>query len=292
MIFGVIMLKNKQRTKSIGLVSITGLLVSCASVIDTRVILPSEFENDSQLIQFNQPFWLFKDSFYEQPLADYAITRVNISSAAETSELVREKKLSVVSFLLDSNIIGFHFLTNQNFEVNGNSSFSFDLSYNASLKVKNACDINYLDSKSYQENHRLFGKTIERESITRIDTSLVCSFSQNEKIWGLVVNADSEHNMSLQLTDGTKQFELKTIMQSYSLYENDKKLMSRTIGSRASKNSGISISFADQQISALSFVGEPKIWIKNDLDVTQRELLLAVNYSLAMFDWLNADWRK
>lgn len=286
------MLKIRLRIKSIILVSITSLLVSCVSIIDTRVILPFEFENSADLIQFERPTWLFKDSFYEQPLADYAITNVKITSTSEKSELIREKKLSVVSFLLDSNIIGFHFLTNQNYEVNGNSGFSFNLSHDAALKVKSSCDINYLDSKSYQENHRLFGKTTERESIMRIDTSLVCSFSQDQKSWGLIVNADREHNMSLQLTDGTKQFELTTIMQSYSLYEKDKKLMSRTRDSRDSHNAGISISFNEQQISALSLVGQPKIWIKNDLDVTQRELLLAVNYSLAMFDWLNTDWRK
>ncbi len=266
-------------------------LSSCTSIIDSTIPLSSEFEKNSEVIILKTPSWRIKDSVFNKRLGEYSVVNTETSSTTiKTRLLDRKEESNFINYLLFGDSLSF---INDTFEVNNSSKFSFDFKKNDLLISTSKCEI-----FSQNLNEKKITKGSDNDNIisnsghdTRLKTYLICAILHNEILWKLILTSHKENRVNVQLESQNLLYEVTEVSKFISLVEGNNGIEGRNIPSVLSSKAGLDFLYNKKQVAALSFVGNPKIWLRNDLPVNSKELLLTVNYSLTMFNWLDSDWR-
>lgn len=126
---------------------------------------------------------------------------------------------------------------------------------------------------------------------TWLKTYLVCAITHNQKLWQLTLKSYQNQTTIVQVKSDDRSYQVEDISQNVSLVKKGDIIEQRHSAPWRSISSGLEFFDNKEQVGALSFVDKPKIWLKNDLPDRTKQLLVSINYSLTMFNWLDSDWR-
>jgi hypothetical protein len=270
---------------------ILSVLTSCASTVDQTIPLSNEFEVSSKVITLENPSWRIQDTIYNKNLEQYSTENSRTSWRSSDRTLVdRKKDTSYINYILFDDALSF---ITEEFEVDGTQMFSFNLVKDDSLISTSKCEIfsQSLAKETLAEDILNSKVSSNSSHSTRLKTYLVCAISHNNKLWELTLTSYSKKKLKVQLKSNDLSYEVKDVSKVISLVRDRNIVERRNSPPWLSLKSGLEFFQNKKQVSALSFVGKPKIWLKDDLSTESKELLLSVNYSLTMFNWLDSDWR-
>ena len=290
------------------IVLIIPFLTACASTIDRRVSLSDEFELESEIYAFDAPTWMIPDSVYNKKLGSYSVID------ADTS--FRSSRDKIISSDMKENLINFFVFGDKNlynkvekFEVVSTKNFSFIIkNYKAGLS-RSQCKIT---SISIDERKKALITTSDKKEseipsssssdsvndrAARASTALSCEIIQGDEVYNLNLLSNKNRKTNATLSSDTDEIIIEDI-DLYIVLEintdyNDENTDSDDLyyPRHYAINSGLGLYMNAEQVSALSFVGKPRIWLKDDLPEDKKQLFLTVAYSLLMFNWLDSAWR-
>lgn len=270
---------------------ILSVLTSCASTVDQTIPLSNEFEANSEIITLENPSWKIPDSIYNKNLGNYSADNSKTSWRSSDRMLVdRKKDTSFINYILFDDALSF---ITEEFEVDETQMFSFNLVKDDSLISTSKCEIfsQSLAEETVAKDHENTNRISNSSLSTRLKTYLVCSITHNKKLWELTLTSYSEKKVKVKLKSDNLSYEIKAVSKIISLVKDGSIIERRNSPPWLSLKSGLEFFQNTKQVAALSFVGKPKIWLKDDLSSESKELLLSVNYSLTMFNWLDSNWR-
>ena len=270
---------------------ILSVLTSCSSTIDQTIPLSNEFETNSKVITLETPSWRIPDSIYNKDLDEYSTVNAKTSWRSSDKKLVdRKKDTSFINYILfDDNL---SFITEE-FEVDDTQIFSFDLVKKGLLISTSKCEIfsQSLTKETVAKDIEYSTKKSNSSHSNRLKSYLVCAITHNKKLWEFTLTSYSDKQINVQMKSDNVSYQIKGVSKVISLVKDGNKVEKRNSPPWRSLKSGLEYFHNQKQVAALSFVGKPKIWLKDDLSTESKELLLSVNYSLIMFNWLDSDWR-
>jgi len=120
----------------------------------------------------------------------------------------------------------------------------------------------------------------------------LCVLKHNNTTWELSLLATIDEPVDVKLESENKSFEIIAMSESILLKNKENGVEKIDSPEWLAKDSGLAIFDKRNKVSALSFVGKPKMWLLEDLSDDEKELLITVNYSLSMFNWLDQEWRE
>lgn len=274
--------------KTILLVSV---LTSCATTIDQTIPLSNEFEASSKVITLENPSWRIPDSIYNINLDTYHTESSKTSWRSADRTLVNRKKdISFINYILFDDALSF---ITEEFEVEETQIFSFNLAKDDLLISTSKCEIfsHSLAKDTVAADIEYSNKSSNSHHNNRVKTYLVCAIKHNNKLWELTLISNSEKNIKVQLKSESLFYDIKGVSKVINLVKDNNVIEKRNSPPWRSLKSGLEFFQYKEQVAALSFVGKPKIWLRDDLSTESKELLLSVNYSLTMFNWLDSSWR-
>lgn len=273
------------------IIVILSVLTSCASTIDQTIPLSNEFEVSSKVITLENPNWKIPDTIYNKNLEQYATENSKTSWRNSDKTLVdRKKDSSFINYILFEDALSF---ITEEFEVDDTQIFSFDLVKEDSLISTSKCEIfsQSLAKESIAKDIENSKRSSNSSHSTRLKTYLVCAITHNNKLWELTLTSYSKNKFKVQLKSNDLFYEVKGVSKVISLVKDGNIVERRNSPPWLSLKSGLEYYQNTKQVAALSFVGKPKIWLREGLSSESKELLLSVNYSLIMFNWLDSHWR-
>ena len=261
------------------------LLSSCASMQKT-IPVSYEFKQQSDVFLVESPSLTFFNFVFNKTLGDYQVVNTKRTANRATETFVEDSSITKhftdeVSYIVDE------------YEINRIQHFSFDLKKQNELIAIIQCDIlsRSVDKKTITSTEGELNILSVKGDIKRANTSLVCSINHNDRNWKLTLDAPFKQKFNATLTSEKLVYKLTNVSVLADAQRKINKLED-TSYYQHSLNSGLKISNHIQQLSALTFIEEPTIWLKFDLPEEDKQLLLSVNYSLLMFDWLDSGWKE
>lgn len=271
---------------------ILSVLSSCASTIDKTIPLSNEFVINSKAITLENPAWKIPDTIYNIELDEYSIKSSKTSwRSSDKSVVDRKKDSSFLNYILFDDDLSF---ITEEFEDENTQVFSFNLVKGDLFISTSACEV---FSKSFTKKTSAKDLTSSNSGSqsslnTRLKTYLVCAITHNKKHWRLTLASANEEKIEAQLTSSDFSYDIQNVSKVISLIKDGDVVERKSSPPWLSFKSGLKFFHNKEQVAALSFVGKPKIWLSNDLPTESKELLLSVNYSLVMFNWLDSNWRQ
>jgi len=274
-------------------------LTACATTIDSKVSLSDEFESTSDVYVIEEPLGRVFDSVYNKKIGSYSVLN------ADTS--FRKLKDKLVSSEGKENLIGYFMLGSKDlyvevekFDVTSTINFSFDIENDKSKTYGARCRIISLSMDerreaiiTTEEDKDSFpnfpSDKSENDRSARSSTHLSCSITYGDESLNLNLFSNKSRKTNITLTGGDDGIVVKNIPIYTVIDENSNQYDYED--QYYAINSGLEFYINNQQVSALSFVGKPRVWLKNDMPEDKKQLLLTIGYSLFMFDWLDYSWR-
>lgn len=270
---------------------LVSVLTSCATTVDQTIPLSNEFEVSSKVITLENPSWRIPDSIYNINLDTYHTESSKTSWRSADRTLVNRKKdISFINYILFDDALSF---ITEEFEVEETQIFSFNLAKDDLLISTSKCEIfsHSLAKDTVAADIEYSNKSSNSHHSNRVKTYLVCAIKHNNKLWELTLISNSEKNIKVQLKSESLFYDIKGVSKIINLVKDNNVIEKRNSPPWRSLKSGLEFFQYKEQVAALSFVGKPKIWLRDDLSTESKELLLSVNYSLTMFNWLDSSWR-
>jgi hypothetical protein len=267
------------------------VLTSCATTVDQTIPLSNEFEVSSKVITLENPSWRIPDSIYNINLDTYHTESSKTSWRSADRTLVNRKKdISFINYILFDDALSF---ITEEFKVEETQIFSFNLAKDDLLISTSKCEIfsHSLAKDTVAADIEYSNKSSNSHHSNRVKTYLVCAIKHNNKLWELTLISNSEKNIKVQLKSESLFYDIKGVSKIINLVKDNNVIEKRNSPPWRSLKSGLEFFQYKEQVAALSFVGKPKIWLRDDLSTESKELLLSVNYSLTMFNWLDSSWR-
>jgi hypothetical protein len=284
--------KDKYMTKNLLKIALSlPLLTSCVQTIDQTIPLSNEFQTSSTVIILDNPSFRIPDSVYNNDLGIYSVVNAETSWKSSQKNLVdRKKDISFINYILFHDALSF---ISAEYEVDDTQRFSFTLQQNNENVSTSKCEIfSQSLTKETEANDIEFSSPSSHSSQnTRLKTYLVCAITHNQKLWQLTLKSYQNQTTIVQVKSDDRSYQVEDISQNVSLVKKGDIIEQRHSAPWRSLSSGLEFFDNKEQVGALSFVGKPKIWLKNDLPDQTKQLLVSINYSLTMFNWLDSDWR-
>lgn len=269
------------------------LLTACASsIIDETIPLTKSFEESSELITYKKSNWKIGGKSFNQPLRNYSVENSKVRWKKSRENLAeREVETNFINYLLFDDELTY---ITEKFNVDETQQYSFNLMQGEELVSNSKCEIfsHSIAEKVISEDN-YDSSEYETSSIkNRQDTFVFCIVEHNGKLWELSLSALLDEPLEVQLETDDQFYEVLDVSDQLLLKQGDNGIEKIKSPSWLAKNSGLEFYRQSNKVSALSFVGKPKMWLQEDLSDEQKELLLTVNYSLSMFNWLDDQWRE
>ena len=173
------------------------------------------------------------------------------------------------------------------------NDFAFTVNASRSDMVQVRCRTLSMNDQ-IETTYKMDGNKTQRNTeATRLNSYLGCDIQKAEKHWYLTVDTLRNEIPIIKLqVDGQQLGESLqfTMIKDSSYLVNGQW---RTLPSHFQQFSGLTIERDSQTIGAMSFDGQqPKVWIGEPLAAEEKTVLLAMSYSLMMYDWLDSSWRS
>lgn len=290
------------------LIILAQFLTACATTKDARALLADEFEIQSEVYEIDTPTWRIPDSVYNKKIGNYSIIDADTSS--------RSLKDRFISSHVQENIINFFVFGDKTlynkikeFEVISTRNYSFAIKNSKLGLSKSECVITSISIDERREalvtngskDKSNFPDFSSHDSATnrysRGSTALSCEINQDDEVYHLNLFSNENRKTDVAISSDTEEIIIENI-DHYIILEMNTDYNDKNTGTdeiyyprRYAINSGLELYMNAEQVSALSFVGKPRIWLKGNLKDEKKQLFLTVNYSLLMFNWLDSAWR-
>jgi hypothetical protein len=283
-------------------------LTACASTIDRRVSLSDEFELQSEVYAIDSPTWMIPDSVYNKKIGSYSVIDADTSSRSSKDKLLSSNvKENLINFF----VFGDKDLYNkvEKFEVVSTKNFSFIIKNDKADLSRSQCKITSISiderkealitARNENENEipRFSSSDSVNNRAARTSTALSCEIKQGDEVYNLNLFSNKNRKTNVTLSSDIEEIivediDLYIVLEINTDY-NDENTDSDDLyyPRRYAINSGLGLYMNAEQVSALSFVGKPRIWLKDNLPEDKKQLFLSVAYSLLMFNWLDSAWR-
>lgn len=272
------------------------LLTACQNVQDSRILLDSDFEKNSDRYELKRPVWQLTDKAYQQQLGPFSITSTQVSWQHSTtsspglvkSEIPDQQQQSngLLDFILDDLSDNQSDFVKQ-LEESGKRDFAFDLNFAGQVLVHSQCRIMYLNAVTEFRDAEHSEEVVSTEQ-QREHSYLGCSLSTTSQNWQLVVETKNNAQARIQLRTDKHSFQINAVTDRLELINNQwipGPSWSRQI-------TGVVISADQLQQAALAFDGKvPRLWINPQATDVEQALMIATSYSILMYDWLDKEWR-
>ncbi|QBY05130.1 hypothetical protein E2K93_12385 [Thalassotalea sp. HSM 43] len=274
------------------------LVSGCANVIDITIPLTAEMQNQSQLYHFKTPTWRVPDSVYNTQLSDiYAISNAQVSSREHKDgeskitplhEDIDEAQVNLVLSMLNGDSA--YFIKKQ--QVMTEQTFSFALSKFQQAQIDVTCDILSKDVNAQHLDKN--GDALDRETTSeqRLSTTLSCLINQQDKQWQLTLNHGAKQELQVALKSEQQAFNVSGVDERIALVQGQQGIEKHSFPDFVQPYAGLNVFKDQQQLASISLVGDPKIWLKDDLTEDAKQVLLAASYGLTMYTWLDTEWDR
>lgn len=289
------------------LISAVFLLSACQTVQDQSIPLNHAFQQQADQFNVKRPTWRLSDTVYQQklqgPRDTFEITGTETGwGKSEKSQHwfsdsgfsvngieIRDKFLRIL--FLD--LLGMREKRSHGYLLKSESDFAFTVNAKQSDMVQVRCrrlSINDQLETTYQMGG---SKTQVREATIRLDSYLGCDLQRGNDHWFLTVDTLRNDTPTIRMqSQGQKMdesFEFEPIKDNSYLVNGEW----RTMSFNFQQFSGLQFQRGNQTMGAMSFDGNnPKIWIGRQVQAENKSLVLAMSYSLMMYDWLDNGWRS
>ncbi|MFZ6816842.1 hypothetical protein [Undibacterium sp. Ji22W] len=281
-------------------------LGGCQSVQNQSIPLHKDFLNTAERLEIKRPNWRLSDSVYQQHLQGYEIhsTETAWAKTDKTELWFSESGGLLDGFEIKDKFLRLLFLdlldmrrqTRHRYLFHSEQDFGFVINSDKQAEMRVRCRrvalADHLDVVRFSGNQR----SSTTEFRQRLNSYLACELQQNNRQWRLTVNTASNADgatpqIQLQEQDLQTSNDIRFELVKESSYLVNGEWRTMTFGPQ--QFSGLQVQQRNQTIAATSFDGAtPKIWLNGDLPATQKTLMLGINYSLMMYDWLDSGWRK
>ena len=269
------------------------LLTACASsAIDETIPLSESFEQNSEFITFNKTAWKVGGKAFNQKLRNYSVENADVrwkKSKQRFSESEREKSGFINYVFFDDD----YAIIKEKFDVDKSQQYSFDLKQNEDFIANSKCEIfsHSLNEKILSQSDSGGEYREDGEVSSRLETYVFCVIEHKGGQWKLSLFDGKDEPLDVQLESEDKFYEILGVSEQLLLKQGNKGIEKVKMPKWLAQNSGLEFYKEQNKIAALSFVGKPKMWLQEDLSDDEKELLLTVNYSLSMFNWLDEEWK-
>jgi hypothetical protein len=274
-------------------------LTACASTMDMKIPLSEEFENSSDVFIIETPTWRVPDTVYDKNIAGYSVVNTKTSFDSSKEQLIaKEEKENLINFLIFNDKD--YYLNIEVYEVVSVREFSFNIKNNTSILSSAHCSVTSIsiDEREEEEEGISFSSNMSVYNRgDRLSTYLSCNINDKDSSWNFSLASNENRTVSLKFVSDDESMNVKGISDVVLFVEDEKGSINKITNeegyypSHLALNSGLEFFSLTEQVSAISFVGKPRIWLKKGLLEDKKQLLLTVSYSLLMFDWLDSAWR-
>ena len=257
------------RKKYISMLFAIIILNACMSIMDNNLILSNHFKKHTEEILIETPIFTLFDTSYNQKLGEYHVENTYVSSINTKKELHNtDIQTNVLKHIILKEKATY---IKEEYKNTTQQNFSFSLMKKNSFQVHSECkriSYSYM-SKDSKSTFRLIQSQKNK-------TILTCTIYGNNLNASLFVEAYKYEPL---------EFTAQILNHSYDVEGISIKKHQFT------QYAGLKFSENKKDIAAISFGETRKIWLEKSLSKKEKVLLLAVNYSLFMFDWLDNSWR-
>ncbi|MDR7119609.1 hypothetical protein [Rheinheimera soli] len=272
------------------------LLTACQNVQDSTIALDSDFEKNSSRYEVKKPAWQFTEKAYQQQLGQFSIasTQVSWQNTTQASPGLissgipgqQKQPKSLLNFILDDLTDNQSDFVKQ-MEETGKRDFAFDVNFAGQTLVQTHCRIMYLNAVTEFRNSENSEQVVSTDQ-QREHSYLGCSLSTTSQNWQLVVETKNNAQARMQLRGDRQSFQIKAVTDRLELI-NNQWVQGPGWGRQIT---GVIISANQLQQAALAFEGKvPRLWVHQQATDAEQALMIAANYSLLMYDWLDKEWR-
>lgn len=288
------------------IISAIFVLSACQTVQDQSIPLNKEFKQHADQFTVKRPTWRLSDTVYQQKLQghretfDITGTETGWGKSEKSQHWFSESGISMSGIeikdkflrILFLDLLGMREKSSHGYLLKNENDFAFTVNANRSDMVQVRCrrlSINDQLETTYQVGA---DKTQRREKTTRLDSYLGCDLQRGSKNWFLTVDTNRNDTPTVRIRgDGQKvedTFQFEPIKDSSYLVNGEW----RTMPNNFLQFSGLQFQLGNQTMGAVSFEGSnPKIWISEQIPSENKSVMLAIGYSLMMYDWLDSGWR-
>lgn len=286
------------------LLSIAVLLSACQTVQEQSIPLGREFIQSANQFSVKRPTWRLSDSVYQQtlqsPRESYEIsgTKTGWGKSEQSNLWFSESGISLQGLEISDKFLRFLFLdllrqkSLRRYLLKNENNFAFIVNASRNDMVQVRCRMLSMNDQ-LETTYKMDGNKTQRNTdATRLTSYLGCDLQKAEKHWYLTVDTLRNQSPIMKLlVDGQRldkslQF---TMLKSSSYLLNGEW---RTLPNNFQHFSGLTIERDSQTVGALSFDGQqPKVWIGEPLAAEEKALMVAMSYSLMMYDWIDSNWR-
>lgn len=291
----------------LAILSTTLLLGACQTVQDQSIPISQDFSQTSTQFNIKRPTWRLSDSVYQQQLQsqrdNYVINGTETGwGKSERSQLWFSESGGLLDgFEFKDKFLRILFLdlldmrrkTQSRYALQTENDFAFTVNANQIDATKVKCRLLSMSDQLETVYKMGDNKTRKNENTSRLSSYLGCDLQQGNQHWYFAVNTMQKDSplIKLQLSEHKmeEQIAFKLIRESSYLVNGQW----RTMPNNFQQFSGLQIQWGMQDVGAVSFEGQsPKIWIGKNIPEERKALVIAMSYSVMMYDWLDSGWRS
>ncbi|MFA9275271.1 MAG: hypothetical protein ACEQSE_10395 [Candidatus Aquirickettsiella gammari] len=274
---------------------------------DQSIPLNREFIQSANQFNVKRPTWRLSDSVYQQTLQSprdhYEITGTKTGwGKSEQSNLwFSESGISLQGVEIKDKFLRFLFLdllemrqkSSRRYLLKSENDFAFSVNTSSDDMAQVRCRMLSMNDNLETVYKMDRDKTQRDTKATRLTNYLSCDIQKADKHWYVIVDTPSNETPRIKLIEDGQQ--ASKVLQ-FTWIKDSSYLLNgewRTLPINFQKFSGLKIERENQTISALSFDGQhPKIWIGTQLVAEEKTILVAMSYSLMIYDWIDSSWRS
>ena len=277
-------------TKLLVIASASAAVAGCQSVTDQAIVLDPVFSRAASEYRLQKPTWTIKDDAYHQTFGSFQINNLDLSGKS-----MRQQQIDSDFVLGDAGDLAFQFLfhdvVNLNpqwvntYNVTGEQDFEFNVQMATQSGVHSNCKMLYQGQAEETTDNGVNSYNWQRN--TELMSFLGCVVTQNGEISELIVERKNGLAPKFKLHRGKTQLRIEPV-ETALFQTNERWTPTPMLGGHVF---GYNFFIDNQQVAAVTVDSQfPKIWILNDQAPAQQQWLVAVAYSIMMFNWQD-DWQ-
>lgn len=273
------------------LVICSGLIGGCQMVTDQAMVLDPTFSRAATEFRLQKPTWTIKDDAYHQSFGGFQINELDLSGKS-----LRQQQTSSDFVLGDAGDLAFQFLFHDvvnldpqwvnTYNVTGEQDFEFNVQMPAQSVVHSNCKMLYQGQAEETTDNDVNSYNWQRN--TELMSFLGCVVTQNGEISELIVERKNGLAPKFKLHRGKTQLRIDPV-ETALFQTNERWTPTPMLDGHVF---GYNFFIDNQQVAAVTIDSQfPKIWILNEQTPAQQQWLVAVAYSIMMFNWQD-DWQR
>ncbi len=267
------------------------LVAGCQMVTDQAMVLDPIFSRAATEFRLQRPTWTIKDDAYHQSFGSFQVNGLDLSGKS-----MRQQQVGSEFVLGDAGDLMFQFLFHdvisldpqwvKTYNVTGEQDYEFNVQMTAQGAVHSTCKMLYQGQAEETTDNGV--NSYNWQTNSELMSFLGCVVTQNGEISELIVERKHGAPPKLKLHKGSIKLRIEPVTTA--LYQTNERWTPTPV--LDDKIYGYNFFIDNQQVAAVAVDGEfPKIWILNEQAPSQQQWLVAVAYSIMMFNWQD-DWQR